>query len=116
MKKPQFIKEDRRGAEIVYGLKDGRMDGSAPTALLQDQDMVTALAGRLVVFPNTYQRQLMPCELVEKSWPGHVKLLCRKSTSRVALQQAEWVADAWACERRAFSPKLPREVVDMIVC
>ncbi|KAJ3346887.1 hypothetical protein GGF32_007222 [Allomyces javanicus] len=118
MQKPDFKKEDHHGA-----------NGGAPTALVQDRGMVMALTGRLIVFPNTYQHQLMPCELVDKSRPGHVGLLWFyvvdprhsfgdqvKSARRVPPQQAEWVADAWSAdEQRAFPPKIPRELVDMIV-
>ncbi|KNE62440.1 hypothetical protein AMAG_07658 [Allomyces macrogynus ATCC 38327] len=118
---PDYEQSDFRGMSIVYGL-------GSNSALVQDRGAVTARHGRLVAFPNTYQHQVAPFELVDKTKPGHRKIVAFflvdpssalgdrvVSTSRVAPQQAEWVADVWAAQRRAFPPKVPREVLDQIV-
>ncbi|KAJ3373598.1 hypothetical protein GGF31_000439 [Allomyces arbusculus] len=118
---PDYEQSDFRGMGIVYGL------GSS-SALVQDRGAVTARHGRLVAFPNMYQHQVAPFELADKTKPGHRKIVAFflvdpssplgdrvVSTSRVPPQQAEWVADVWAAQRRAFPPRAPREVVDMIV-
>ncbi|KNE65818.1 hypothetical protein AMAG_09789 [Allomyces macrogynus ATCC 38327] len=76
-----------------------------------------------------YQHDLETFQLVDKSRLGHLKYVAFflvdlssplgdqiVSTSRVLLQQADWVADVWAGEQeRAFPPQIPHKVVDMIV-
>ncbi len=79
--------------------------------------------GRLVTYPNIFQTRLMPFELVDKSKPGHLKLLIlhlidpqrrMMSTSMVPPQQRDW----WAEEVRRTNAtlwRLPREIWDRIV-
>ncbi len=91
--------------------------------VIQHMGDVTLSENRLITYPNTFQTRLLPFELIDKSKPGHVKLLIlhlidpnrrMMSTSMVPPQRRDW----WAQEIRAGNTRfsrLPGEVWDMIV-
>lgn len=77
---------------------------------------------RCIAFPNEYQHQVSPFELVDKTKPGHQKILTlflidpaahRRSTAVVPPQQQEWRLNATVANpvlKRRFS----LEVIDLI--
>src|SRR3984957_8553925 len=48
---------------------------SRSTPLVQPLSSVITKQGRCLAFPNVYQRQVSPFELVDKTKPGHRKIL-----------------------------------------
>uniref|UniRef100_A0A914DFU3 Uncharacterized protein n=1 Tax=Acrobeloides nanus TaxID=290746 RepID=A0A914DFU3_9BILA len=90
---PKYEQDDRRGCEHFYGLED-------ESALTQELGYVCAEPGRLIVFPNVFQHKVEPFELVDKTRPGHRKILVFflvdpnisiLSTARVPPQQNSWL-------------------------
>ena len=96
---------------------------------------VVTKQGRCLAFPNVYQHQVQPFELIDKSKPGHRKILAlflidpeteRPSTSDIPPQQQDWLrallldiatalgAGSNNMERKGLG-KLPVELLDMIV-
>jgi hypothetical protein len=66
---------------------------------VQNVGTVTCSEGRLLTFPNILQHQVQPCELANKSKPGHRKILALFlvdpniriiSTANVPPQQKDW--------------------------
>ena len=100
----------------LYGARSG-------DPVVQHMGDITLSENRLVTYPNTFQTRLLPFELINKSKPGHVKLLIMHlvdpnrrmmSTTMVPPQQRDW----WAQEVRAGNTRflqLPTEVWDRIV-
>uniref|UniRef100_A0A914DJ23 DUF4246 domain-containing protein n=1 Tax=Acrobeloides nanus TaxID=290746 RepID=A0A914DJ23_9BILA len=89
---PEYEQDDDRGCEHFYGLENG-------SALTQELGYVCAEPGRLIVFPNVFQHKVEPFELVDKTRPGHRKILVFflvdptisiLSTERVPPQQNSW--------------------------
>ena len=91
---------------------------------------------RCIAFPNVFQHQAQPLELVDKSRPGHRKIVAlflvdpalpnpRPSTSDIPAQQKDWVRlllhDIALKMRKKHNAAvkglglLPVEVLDMIV-
>ena len=98
---------------------------------------VVTKQSRCLAFPNLYQHQVQPFELVDKSKPGHRKILAlflidpglpvpRPSTSDIPPQRQDWMrallqdvatelgAGQDDTERKGLG-KLPVELLDMIV-
>jgi hypothetical protein len=84
-------------------------------------DIVTE-EGRLLTFPNVFQHRVQPFELLDKSKPGHRKILALFlvdphiriiSSANVPCQQREW----WAQEilGHGLFRKLPVEIKDEII-
>lgn len=80
---------------------------------------------RCIAFPNTYQHQVSPFELVDKTKPGHRKILALflvdpavyiPSTTTVPPQQQEWRAGAIAANPilKASLEKLALETINRI--
>jgi hypothetical protein len=98
----------------VFGCEQ---DGSA----IQYVGDVVTKEGRLLTFPNILQHQVKPFELIDKSQPGHRKLLALFlvdphikiiSSANVPCQQREWWAEeVWG---RGLSQKLPYEIQDVV--
>jgi hypothetical protein len=91
---------------------------------VQDVGDVVTKAHRCVAFPNLYQHQVQPFHLEDPTKPGHRKILVFflvdptkrvPSTTDVAPQQREWVAEAMhgAGPNSAFT-RLPAELLTMI--
>lgn len=84
---------------------------------LQDLGSVLTREDRLLAFPNVYQHRVAPFELVDKTKPGHRKILALFlvdpaipiiSTANVPPQQKHWWRD------EVNSGRLPPEIVDMV--
>ncbi|KLJ06216.1 hypothetical protein EMPG_10365 [Blastomyces silverae] len=78
--------------------------------------------GRLLTFPNTLQHRVEPFELVDKSKPGHRKILTLFlvdphiriiSTANVPPQRRDWWREH--IESTGALKKLPKELVDLIL-
>ena len=103
-------------ASDIYGARHG-------DPAIQHMGDINLREGRLVTYPNIFQTRLMPFELMDKSKPGHVKLLTvhlvdpqrrMMSTSMVPPQRRDW----WAEEVRRTNARfwrLPTEIWVRIV-
>ena len=103
-------------APELYGAKSG-------DPVIQHMSDLTLREGRLITYPNVFQTRVLPFEIMDKSKPGHVKLLKlhlvdpnrrMMSTAMVPPQRRDW----WAQEIRAKTARfrrLPQEVWDLIV-
>ncbi|TFK53680.1 hypothetical protein OE88DRAFT_1676991 [Heliocybe sulcata] len=107
---------DYSGFLKVYGIEG--CDG----LLNQDLGHVVTKENKCLVFPNIWQHRVSPFQLVERSKPGHRKILCFflvnpttsiLSTSSVPPQQFEWYARE--LERAPPVAKLPLELAEMII-
>ncbi|KAI0360307.1 hypothetical protein OH77DRAFT_1585941 [Trametes cingulata] len=106
---------DHRGYLAVYGI-------AGDMALNQQLGHITAVEDKCIAFPNIYQHRVAPFELVDRSRPGHRKILAFflsdpltpiHSTSTVPPQQEAWYRDA-VYGSEAFK-KLPTELVELIL-
>ncbi|KZV69672.1 hypothetical protein PENSPDRAFT_608397 [Peniophora sp. CONT] len=117
-----YHQDDDVGIKTTYGINPDE-------PLLQTLGAVVTKAGRCIAFPNMYQHQVQPFSLVDRSRPGHRKILAlflvdpnlehpRPSTTVVPAQQREWMYAA--VHTLAASPdsrlsRLPVELLDAIV-
>ncbi|KZW01845.1 hypothetical protein EXIGLDRAFT_28354 [Exidia glandulosa HHB12029] len=114
---PNYTPGDFVATNIVWGLK-------ADSELVQQLGAVETKAGRCIAFPNIYQHCVSPFELIDKTRPGHRKILALFlvdpnfniiSTRDVGPQQPGWYARALArCQEDAPVNKLPPELVQSI--
>jgi hypothetical protein len=106
---------EHESTEIYY---DVHQDGSTILRL----GSVLTRPGRLLAFPNVLQHQVQPFELIDKTKPGHRKILAMflidphtpiLSTANVPPQRKDW----WAHELRKSAPfaSLPEELFEMII-
>jgi hypothetical protein len=88
---------------------------------MQDIGSVLTRPDRMLFFPNVYQHHVSPFELVDKTRPGHRKILALFlvdpavpiiSTANVPPQQLDWWADR-ALKGTSIG-ELPVEVRDMV--
>lgn len=98
--------------EAVYGVT---CQSDSDTTIFE-HGRVLAREGRLVAFPNVYQSRVEPFELVDKTKPGHQKVVALflvdpatpvVSTANVPPQQEEWGVDA-------VSGRLPPEIAQIV--
>ncbi|KAF4337351.1 hypothetical protein FBEOM_8735 [Fusarium beomiforme] len=93
--------------------------------LLQNIGSVLTRQDRMLFFPNVYQHHVSPFELVDKSRPGHRKILALFlvdpsipiiSTANVPPQQRHWWAEGLLKNDRFnnLPPELTRMVVDAL--
>lgn len=89
---PPYEQNDDRGVKEVYGLEN---EG----ALNQNLGYLVTQTNRCIAFPNTYQHQVQPFSLIDKTKPGHRKIIVFflvnpehkiLSTSNVPPQQGGW--------------------------
>ncbi|QRW19907.1 hypothetical protein RhiXN_08882 [Rhizoctonia solani] len=113
-----YEQDDSNGCRAVWGI--GREDPCVNRfgSVITRQD-------RCIAFPNTYQHRVSPFELVDKSKPGHRKIVAlflvdpatyRPSTTTVPPQQSEWRASGISANpvlKAAFN-KLSAEIIDHI--
>ncbi|KAI0822387.1 hypothetical protein BC628DRAFT_1417781 [Trametes gibbosa] len=94
--------DDNNGFVAAYGLASGE-------ALNQEFGDIVAAEDKCVAFPNIYQHRVAPFGLIDRTKPGHRKILAFflvdptitiLSTTRVPPQQAEWYEDAVAGAER----------------
>ncbi|KAJ0297072.1 hypothetical protein Brms1b_013642 [Colletotrichum noveboracense] len=92
-----------------------RIDPSGDT--IQDLGSVLTREDRLIVFPNVYQHCVAPFELVDKTKPGHRKILALFlvdpdvpiiSTANVPPQQKHWFRN------EVTTGRMPPEIIDMV--
>ncbi|EIN12310.1 hypothetical protein PUNSTDRAFT_118210 [Punctularia strigosozonata HHB-11173 SS5] len=96
-------------------------------ATSQEIGEIPTKQGRTIAFPNIYQHNVGKFELIEKSKPGHRKILVFflvdptttvPSASTVPAQRKDWiqraVVEATANPRSLWS-RLPAEIIDMIL-
>ncbi len=104
---------DHEPFEILYGIDPSGYD-EAKVQVLGD---VVTKEGRLLVFPNVLQHQVQPFELVDKTKPGHRKIVALflvdpavrvPSTATVPPQQQAWR------EASAVDKQLPPELSQMV--
>ncbi|KAK1752853.1 hypothetical protein QBC47DRAFT_348022 [Echria macrotheca] len=91
-------------------------------AAVQRLGQVLTREGRLLVFPNCAQHQVQPFELVDKTKPGHRKILAMflidpyrpiLSSAHVPPQRRDWWADE--VRRQGGLDRLPAELFDLTV-
>lgn len=80
--------------------------------------------GRLLTYPNVFQRRRSGFELIDESKPGHCKILYLHlvdpniriiSTANVPPQREDWCEDRAAMILKFLHSKFPRAVVGLIV-
>ncbi|KAG9041732.1 hypothetical protein FS837_011826 [Tulasnella sp. UAMH 9824] len=110
----EYEQSDELGIMRVWGITratgGSQIVGATPTH-----------AGRCLAFPNIYQHKVSPFELVDKTKPGHRKIVAfflldpenpRFSTTDIPPQQAEWYEDAMLhAPPNSLLRKLPAELV-----
>ncbi|OSD06643.1 hypothetical protein PYCCODRAFT_1383781 [Trametes coccinea BRFM310] len=110
-----YEQDDHQGYNAVYGFAGGN-------ALNQELGHIIAEEDKCVAFPNIYQHCVDPFELVDRSKPGHRKILCFflvdplqriLSTADVPPQQEEWLVDEML--RAPPLRNLPAELFEMVV-
>jgi hypothetical protein len=88
---------------------------------VQDVGSVLCKEGRLLTFPNTLQHRVLPFELLDKSKPGHRKILALFlvdpnlhiiSTSSVPPQSQDWWSDV--VRERGGIGGLSNDLVDRV--
>ncbi|CCO33985.1 hypothetical protein BN14_08076 [Rhizoctonia solani AG-1 IB] len=113
-----YEQNDLKGCQLTWGMgyDDPCVNELGSVATRQD---------RCIAFPNAYQHRVSPFELVDKSKPGHRKIVAlflvdpavrRPSTTTVPPQQADWRASGISANpvlKSAFS-KLSPEIIDHI--
>lgn len=91
---------------------------------IQDVGQVQTTQGRLLTFPNTLQHQVQPFELLDKTKPGHRKILVVFlvdpntrviSTSNIPPQRRDWWEEILNLDSDNRINRLPPELRDMIV-
>ncbi|KAK5655115.1 hypothetical protein OQA88_6014 [Cercophora sp. LCS_1] len=89
---------------------------------IQDLGRVLTREGRLLVFPNCLQHQVQPFELIDKSRPGHRKILAMflidpnrpiLSSAVVPPQRKDWWSDL--VREEGVLATLPNELYDLTV-
>ncbi|KAG9047234.1 hypothetical protein FS837_002756 [Tulasnella sp. UAMH 9824] len=110
------IWEPEYGLHETYGLRSGDQG-------MQVLGSVETLPGRSIAFPNIYQSQMAPFELLDQSKSGYRRFLALylvdpectiPSTTNIAPQQADWIREAIGMPGTLFA-RLPTEILDMIV-
>ena len=113
---PDYEQDDAIGVRRTFGLlRDG--------ALNQTIGNVITKTNRMIAFPNVYQHQVAPFELIDHSQPGHRKILVfflvnpKKrivSTLETPPQQMSWYLDFLKEIGGPFAT-LPDEILMMII-
>ncbi|BGP49307.1 hypothetical protein JCM10450v2_005191 [Rhodotorula kratochvilovae] len=87
-----YEQSDVKGVKTVFGI-----DPDGPC--MQYYNSASTCAGRALAWPNIYQHRVSPFSLLDRTQPGHRKILCFFlvdplkpiiSTSRVPYQQRAW--------------------------
>jgi hypothetical protein len=110
VQEPRYEQGDHQGVGRIYGLWD-------KYPLAQDLDGVITKQDRCLVFPNIYQHQVQPFQLVDVTKRGSRKILVFflvnpeepvLSTTHVPPQQKEWATEDFM---NVVAEKLPAELV-----
>jgi hypothetical protein len=105
----------------------GEQKYNEPRGRVLSLGAVKAIPGRMVVFPNVLEHRVEPFELVDKTRPGHRKMVAIflvdpavtiMSTSRVPPQQLHWADDTTLTGRvqGSLPPELGLQVFDQVPC
>ncbi|KAF8601419.1 hypothetical protein BDV93DRAFT_475553 [Ceratobasidium sp. AG-I] len=106
-----YEQEDHRGCLVTWGV-----DRDDPC--VQHLGSVSTSQHRCIAFPNTYQHRVSPFKLVDKTKPGHRKILAlflvdpalhKPSTTTVPPQQQDWRLNAIAANpvlNERFAPEI----------
>ncbi|KAF8601420.1 hypothetical protein BDV93DRAFT_475556 [Ceratobasidium sp. AG-I] len=106
-----YGQDDHRGCMLTWGV-----DRDDPC--VQDLGSVVTSQHRCIAFPNNYQHQVSPFELVDKTQPGHRKIVAlflvdpalrKPSTTTVPPQQQDWRLNATAANsilKERFAPEI----------
>jgi hypothetical protein len=115
---PHYMQDDRKGVKFIYGLPDEFQMNQVVGSVITRND-------RCLAFPNTYQHQVQPFELVDKTRPGYRKILVFflvdpaieiLSTARVPPQQTEWYRYLlYTIRRGTHLEMLPAEILAHIL-
>ncbi|KAG0045706.1 hypothetical protein BGZ83_009071 [Gryganskiella cystojenkinii] len=114
VQEPMYEQNDDRGVKIMYGLEN---EG----ALIQHLDGIVTKQDRCIVFPNIYQHQVQPFELIDKNRPGKRQILVFflinpqepiLSTTHVPPQQLDWALGAGYLNQ--IAKRLPIELIDEV--
>ncbi|KAK2003345.1 hypothetical protein LX36DRAFT_677611 [Colletotrichum falcatum] len=109
-----YDQDDYSSIERIFKI-DGRGD------ITQELGSVLTREDRLLAFPNVYEHCVAPFGLMDKTKPGHRKVLALFlvdpavpiiSTANVPPQQWDWWKEGWMPDDR-FGP-LPTEISDMV--
>lgn len=112
----QWEQNDSESVEVIYGVDD---HGAA----IQDVGRILTREGRMLAFPNVLQHRVGSFELVNKTKPGHRKIVAfflvdpyirTLSTANVPPQQKDWWAEVIASDDNKVS-QLPTEVFQHVV-
>ncbi|KAF8601424.1 hypothetical protein BDV93DRAFT_510136 [Ceratobasidium sp. AG-I] len=116
----KYDQNDSKGCLATWGLDRNQPLSDDPC--VNHLGSVITCQNRCIAFPNTYQHQVSPFELVDKTKPGHRKILAlflidpavhKPSTSTIPPQQQEWRKGAIAANpilRAAFN-RLSPEII-----
>ena len=111
-----YEQDDFAGLEELYGIQQ---DGPS----VREVGSVATKEGRLLTFPNVLQHCVAPFELVDKTKPGHRKILAMFlvdpfvrviSTANVPPQQRDWWAEVVTTDKGPLA-KLPTELQELVV-
>ena len=113
---PSYEQNEHAGVANVYGFED-----NAP--LNQEIGAIKIENGRCIAFPNMFQHKVEPFELLDKSKPGHRKIMCFflvkpdqviLSTASVSPQQQSWYSEEVQKVKSRLSelPELVRMNID----
>jgi len=109
----EYEQGDHEPFRIIYGQSPGWDEDTTE----MDIGQVVTNEGRLLVFPNVFRHRVAPFELVDKTKPGHRKIVALFlvdpespiiSTSSVPPQQATWGSIP------AVDNKLPPEIAQLV--
>ncbi|KAG8985302.1 hypothetical protein FRB90_004794, partial [Tulasnella sp. 427] len=116
-----YQQSDHRAIELIWGMRHDEDSNQVVGA-------VKTSVNRCIAFPNIYQHQVSPFELVDRSRPGHRKILAlflvdpeqrTPSTANIPPQQDHWIRpevhNILAQNEARTKVALPAEVVDMMV-
>ena len=111
-----YEQDDHRAIETIFGFQNH-------DPCIQELGNIKTCQGRLIAFANTLQHQVQPFSLIDRSRPGHRKILALFlvdphqriiSTANVPCQQKEW----WVEAVRSIGPlgsTLPPELTSKIM-
>lgn len=114
VQEPMYEQSDYRGCEVMYGLHD-------EDALTQPLDGIITKQDRCIAFPNIYQHQVQPFELVDKTKSGTRQILVFflinpqqriLSTSEVPPQRMDWISKDGILSE--VDMRLPAELVEQV--
>ncbi|KAG8896516.1 hypothetical protein FRC01_011743 [Tulasnella sp. 417] len=116
----QYDQGDSDGISLTWGLEYG-------DPCNQVVGTVETSANRCIAFPNIYQHQVSSFELVDRTKPGHRKIVALflvdpenriPSTSDIPAQQSDWIREAifeaLVKDNQTMKAPLPVELVDMV--